>query len=116
MSETRRYVILGAGRQGTAAGFLLGNDPAHELVLADIDEETARQSAARLERLGVSGEVRSVRVDVIDEAAVSELVRGAAAVLSAAPYRFNLGITRAVELWAQAVAGVGADHPVQALR
>jgi lysine 6-dehydrogenase len=95
VSETRRYVILGAGRQGTAAGFLLGQDPTHELVLADIDEEIARQSAARLERLGVAGRVSHARVDVSDEAAVTELVRGAAAVLSAAPYRFNLGITRA---------------------
>lgn len=98
----RRYVILGSGRQGTAAGYLLGGDPALEVVLADIDEEAARRSAARLERLGIAGRVRWARVDVSDEAAVSGLVRGAAAVLSAAPYRYNLGIARAC-----LAAGVG---------
>lgn len=90
------YVVLGAGRQGTAAAYdlaLYGN--AARIVLADLDVEMARTAAARVN--GLSGrEVAEGRaVDVADHDALVDLLRGAHGALSAVPYPFNPGITRA---------------------
>jgi lysine 6-dehydrogenase len=95
-------VILGAGRQGTAAAYQLARSTEHEVVLADVRQRAALAAVERLQRLGASGGALPARVDVTNEGAVTDLVAGAAAVLSAAPYRFNLAITRAC-----LAAGVG---------
>lgn len=90
------YVILGAGRQGTAAAYDLAQwGEASDVVLADSDLDVARASAERVNRL-VGRQVASARaLDVTDRVALLVTLDGADVALSAVPYVFNLGITRA---------------------
>lgn len=90
------YVVLGAGRQGTAAGYdLLRYGETRTLIVADQNAELAREAAARLNTLLQSDIVRSTAVDVTDQSALARLLRGTDAVVSAVPYRFNLGVAEA---------------------
>ena len=88
------YLVLGAGRQGTAAAYdLLRFGDAERVTLADADQDCAVQSAARLERLTGQSNVAARRLDVADSAAVRDAVSGHDVVLSAVPYYFNLALT-----------------------
>jgi lysine 6-dehydrogenase len=102
MSRTRRtappysYLIIGAGRQGTAAAYDLARfGDAARTVLADREPEVAARSAERVNRLTGSSLAEPLTLDVTDQQAVEKAVRGMDAVLSAVPYYFNLPITRA---------------------
>ncbi len=90
-----RYVVLGAGRQGTAAAYDLARfGEAASILLCDLDGEVARRSAERVNRL-VGREVAEGRpLDVTDHAALRQTLEGANVALSAVPYTYNLGITR----------------------
>jgi lysine 6-dehydrogenase len=91
-----KYVVLGAGRQGVAAAYdLQRHGQAQGLVIADQDEELARRAADRVNGLLQSDVVESAVVDVTVESALVPLLRGVDAVVSAVPYRFNLGVARA---------------------
>jgi lysine 6-dehydrogenase len=91
-----RYIVLGAGMQGTAAAYDLARFGEAELVLlADIDLDRAKATAARVNRSTGSDLVRVSQVDVQDHEALAEALKGCDAALSAVPYRFNLGITEA---------------------
>ncbi len=91
-----RYVILGAGRQGTAAGYDLAmHGNADRVMMADANPAQAEAAAARINALvGFDVAVPAV-VDVTDGQAVRRLLEPADGVLSAVPYFFNLDITRA---------------------
>jgi len=96
MSNPFKYVVLGAGRQGTAAAYDLARwGQAQKVVLADMDIEAARQNAARLNRLWNGGLVEAAEVDVRDASALKKILTGMDACLSAVPYYFNPGITTA---------------------
>jgi lysine 6-dehydrogenase len=98
-----RYVVLGAGRQGTAAAYDLAKfGEAGEILLADLQGETAQAAAERVDRL-VGREVAQGRqIDVSDPAELKAALAGADVVLSAVPYYYNLEITRTA-------IGVGAS-------
>jgi Saccharopine dehydrogenase and related proteins len=90
------YAVLGSGRQGTAAACDMarwGN--AHRIIMADRDMEVARRAADRVNRMVGAAIAEPAQVDVTDLDAVEELLRGVDAALSAVPYIYNLGITRA---------------------
>jgi len=90
------YVVLGAGRQGTAAAYdLLRYGQARSLVIADHDAELAHQAADKVNVLLQSDLTQAAVVDVTDQAALVNLLCGTDAVVSAVPYRFNLGVARA---------------------
>jgi lysine 6-dehydrogenase len=93
-----RYVILGSGRQGTAAGYDLAlRGDADEIVLADASEERAHQAATWIsERLLPGSKVRLTphRANGGESDSVLPLLRGAHAAISALPYHYNLDITR----------------------
>jgi lysine 6-dehydrogenase len=93
-----RYVVLGSGRQGTAAAYDLAlRGEADEIVLADASEERAREATAWVtDRLpsGVKVRLRPWLVDGSDPDSVVPLLRGAHAAIGALPYRYNLHITR----------------------
>ena len=98
MSEgkTFHYVILGAGRQGTAAAYDLAlHGGAARITLADRELDAARRSAARVNALAGREVAAACQVEVTDRAAVVALLQSADAALSAVPYMFNLGITHA---------------------
>jgi lysine 6-dehydrogenase len=90
------YVVLGAGRQGTAAAYDLAHfgEP-RSVVIADHDGDLARHAAERLNRLLASDMVESATVDVQNRQALVKLLGGTDSVISAVPYRFNLGVAQA---------------------
>ncbi|MBI4575041.1 MAG: saccharopine dehydrogenase NADP-binding domain-containing protein [Planctomycetes bacterium] len=91
-----RYVVLGAGRQGTAAAYDLAvHGGAASVLLADADAVRAREAAARVNRLASRDVARGVALDAGDPVAVRGLLEGQDAALSALPYRFNVEVTRA---------------------
>ncbi len=91
-----RYVILGAGRQGTAAAYdLVKYGEADALVLADANLEQAQASAARVRELTGVSYVQAVQIDVQDLERVSTLLDNFDVCLSAVPYYFNAGIANA---------------------
>jgi lysine 6-dehydrogenase len=94
-----RYVVLGCGRQGTAAAYDLAlRGDAGEIVLADASESQAREAAAWIDARLPAGSRRVTLtpavVDGADAEAVLALLRGSHAAISALPYRYNLAITR----------------------
>ncbi len=90
------YVILGAGRQGTAAGYDLAvHGEAAQVVMADADPAQAEAAARRINALVGSDVAHPAVADAADSAALRRLLEPADGVLSAVPYFFNLAITRA---------------------
>jgi len=90
------YLILGAGRQGTAAAYDLAvHGQAEKITLADADLRNAQQAAERVNRLVEKDLAVGQRLDVSDSSALGAALAQSHAALSAVPYYFNLGITRA---------------------
>ncbi|UCF68056.1 MAG: saccharopine dehydrogenase NADP-binding domain-containing protein [Acidobacteriota bacterium] len=82
-----RAVVLGAGRQGTAAAYDLGRyGGAGEVLLLDADEGRLEEAAARLEPVLAGVLVRTAGVNAADPAALTEEMRGAAVAVYALPY------------------------------
>lgn len=97
---THHYVILGAGRQGTAAAYDLGRfGAARAVTLADRSPALARAAAARvntlLEREGLTPVAAAWphAVEASHEAAARRLLREGDVALSAVPYFFNVALT-----------------------
>lgn len=94
--ENHRYVIVGAGRQGTAAAYdLARHGQASRIVLADQRMEVAREAAGRVNALAGRAVAEAATVDASDRDSVRRVLSGAKVALSAVPYFFNLGITEA---------------------
>ncbi|HKU22026.1 MAG TPA: saccharopine dehydrogenase C-terminal domain-containing protein [Terriglobales bacterium] len=90
------YMVLGAGRQGIAAAYDLARfGDARQVTLADVNGEEAKQAAAGVNKLLGRQAADAVVLDVRDEAAVGRALKGYNVALSAVPYFFNLGLTRA---------------------
>ncbi|HUJ39455.1 MAG TPA: saccharopine dehydrogenase C-terminal domain-containing protein [Candidatus Acidoferrales bacterium] len=90
------YVVIGAGRQGTAAAYdLARRGDANQVVIADLDTAQAQRAAGRVNDLLGEDLVSAAALDARDPAAVQRALRGVAACVSAVPYQFNLGIARA---------------------
>lgn len=89
------YAVLGGGRQGTAAAYDMARfGDAKKVMVADRDPAAARESAARVNRL-IGREIAEARqMDVTDETALLEFLRGVDSFLSAVPYWLNPAITR----------------------
>ncbi len=93
-----RYVVLGAGRQGTAIAYdLARHGDAARVTLADSNPAIADASAARVRSLLDPGgaEVTSQVCDVSRGEDLARVLRGSHAVVSAVPYRFNVELTDA---------------------
>lgn len=90
------YIILGSGRQGTAAAYDLAKfGDAEQIVLADFKEEVAVQAAARINRLVGREVAQGVFLDVTDYPALLSRLKGMDVALSAVTYYHNLSISRA---------------------
>jgi lysine 6-dehydrogenase len=90
------YLILGAGRQGTAAAYDLAKfGDAASITLADIDAETAHKSAERVNQLMDRNIARARQLDVSDTTALKTALVGVDVALSAVTYYHNLAITHA---------------------
>ena len=90
------YVILGSGRQGTAAAYdLARHGDAARLVMADARPDAARHAAARVNDLLGREVAEATALNASDPGSVKAAIAGATVALSAVPYVFNLGITEA---------------------
>ncbi|MEW6718224.1 MAG: saccharopine dehydrogenase C-terminal domain-containing protein [Chloroflexota bacterium] len=90
------YLVLGAGRQGTAAAYDMARwGKAKKVILADVDLEIARASARRVNNQLGRDIAEAAQANVSDPARLSQLFSGVDSCLSAVPYYFNLDITRA---------------------
>jgi len=86
-----RFLVIGAGKQGSACAFdLLQQPQTRRVVLADRDLE---QVPAFLDPWK-GGALELERLDLKDEKALAQAIGRADAVLSAAPYYFNYDIAR----------------------
>jgi len=90
-----RYVVIGAGRQGVAAAYDLARQgDAERVMLVDRDAAIARAGAERLNRL-LGWPVADAAVgDASQPQTLTPLLAKADGLLSAASYRFNLGLAR----------------------
>jgi len=96
MSGAFDFIVLGAGRQGTAAAYDMARwGGARRVILADRNLEAANKAAYRVNELVGSSLATAVQIDVEDIQAVSQILQGTDACLSAVPYIYNLGITQA---------------------
>ncbi|RME90772.1 MAG: hypothetical protein D6770_01780 [Anaerolineae bacterium] len=91
-----RYLILGSGRQGTAAAYDLAKfGDADTITLADANPEAATRAAERINRLTGREVASPLTLDVTDASALRTALQGMDVALSAVPYYYNLGITKA---------------------
>lgn len=89
------YLVIGSGRQGCAAGYDLAYwGDADELVMADVNFDTAQKAAQRINTLLGKNIARALQLDVRNEDAVHQVMRGKTACLSAVPYYYNLPLTK----------------------
>lgn len=90
------YAVLGSGRQGTAAAYDMAKfGDAKKVLIADIDLEAARKSAARINRLIGKDIAAAHQVDVTNTTQLKAFLGQVDSFLSAVPYWHNPGITRA---------------------
>ncbi len=91
-----RYGVLGAGRQGTAAGYDLAvHGRADSVTMIDRDGIAAERSAARINRLIGRSIADSLSVDAADEAALVDRLRPLDVYVCAVPFMLIPGCTRA---------------------
>jgi lysine 6-dehydrogenase len=108
-----RYVILGSGRQGTAAAYDLARfGDAERIVMADVHLDRARQAAARVNDLAGRDVAGATPVYASDTASVTAALAGAHVALSAVPYYFNLAITQAAIACGVSLCDLGGNTDV----
>ncbi|MFL5542880.1 MAG: saccharopine dehydrogenase family protein [Longimicrobiaceae bacterium] len=84
-----RMLVLGAGQQGSACAYDLLRHTDHDVVLADVSVDSLREALQPY----LGGRLTTQQLDANDRAAVRDAMEGAAAVMNAFPYYFNLGMT-----------------------
>jgi lysine 6-dehydrogenase len=104
-----RMLVLGAGLQGSACAYDLLQQPAVELVtIADLKPE---RIPAFLQPY-IGARLVLARLDVQDGAALRDTIRGHDAVLNAAPYYFNLDVSRAAVAVGAHCADLGGNTEI----
>jgi len=89
------YLVIGAGRQGTAAAYDLAKfGGAGRVTLADAGQARAQAAADRVNHLIGCKVADSIALDVRDENVVRRTMQGYHVVLSCVPYFYNVALTR----------------------
>jgi lysine 6-dehydrogenase len=113
MEDQLKFIVLGAGRQGTAAAYDMAHwGGAGKVVLADSQVEAAREAAKRVNALEGRAIAEAVQVDVTNSESLEALISGAGAVLSAVPYIYNLEITRTALRAGVSVCDLGGNTDI----
>jgi len=93
---TFSYIVLGAGRQGMASAYDLARfGGASRITLADVELERAQAAAHRVNKLLGGRVADAIALDVRDESAVRDVLKGYNVALSGVPYFYNLALTQA---------------------
>lgn len=88
------YAILGAGRQGVAAGYDIARfGDAEEILFIDTDAKVAQGAASHLNTLCSTSVFRGRQVDVANLTHLKQALGDVTTIVSAVPYVFNLDIT-----------------------
>jgi lysine 6-dehydrogenase len=88
------YAVVGAGRQGVAAGYDLAKlGEASRVLLVDTSYDAALAAASTVNRLTGRQVAEAAACDAGDVARLTGVLRGAQAIVSAAHYNVNLGLT-----------------------
>lgn len=83
----RRFAVLGAGMQGTAAAYDLARFAnADSIVLADARAEAAQRSAVRVNSLVGRPAVEAAQIDALDPASLKPFLESVDVLLSCVPY------------------------------
>jgi lysine 6-dehydrogenase len=91
-----KLLVIGAGMMGSAAAYDMARAKDVESVtLADADGKLAKSAAQRVNKLNGNRKVRAVKLDAANYKAAGKLMKGHAAMLSAVPYFFNVGLAKA---------------------
>src|SRR5712675_1367790 len=88
-----RFLVIGAGKQGSACALDLLKLPATAKVIL-ADKEIERGVRSFLSNYKGSSRLEVLKLDLADQAAVGKAIAGVDSVLSAAPYYFNSDLTR----------------------
>jgi len=92
---TYDYAVVGAGRQGQAAAYdLVMFGDAATVRFVDVSDDAAHAAAALLNRLVGRAVADAAVADARDVARLRDVLDGRHAILSAAHYAVNLGLTR----------------------
>ncbi len=92
---TYRYLIIGAGKQGTAAAYDLAKfGEAEQIIMADMDLDTAKRAAKRVNRLIGKETASAAQADASNIPQLAALMNNIDVALSAVPYYFNAAITK----------------------
>ena len=111
--RNHRYGVLGAGRQGTAAAYDLAvRGGAAEVRLVDADAATAARAAQRVDVLAGRRVASGAALDVADRDALVAFLEPLDAVVSAVPFRFNLGVARAAVAAGTSMCDLGGSTPI----
>ena len=103
-----KYLVLGAGMMGSAAAYdLAKSGPDNQVILADINIQTAKRSAG-----AIAPNVQPVRLDVNSNRDLVEVMKGCVAVISAVTYSVNLQVTRAALQAGVHVCDLGGNNDV----
>lgn len=84
----KTVIVIGAGKIGATIADLLGGSGDYRVIIADRSEE-------QLAAIGTGPNIATRKLDITDEAALARLLRGAFAVLSAAPFDLTTRIAEA---------------------
>jgi lysine 6-dehydrogenase len=88
-----RFLVIGAGKQGSACALdLLKLPTTAKVILAD--KEIERGVRSFLSNYKGSSRLEVLKLDLADQAAIRKAMAGVDSVLSAAPYFFNADLTR----------------------
>jgi lysine 6-dehydrogenase len=89
-----RFAVIGAGRQGIAAAYdMARHGQAERVLLVDASADTARRASDLVNRLAGRDVAVPVHADAADSERLQPLLEGVTAILGAADYRLNPGLT-----------------------
>lgn len=90
------YVVLGAGRQGTAAAYdMIKFGDANKVIIADKYKRNAETAANKVNTLLNVQKVKPFKIDVNNKRTLTKFLKDIDSFLSAVPYYFNLNISKA---------------------
>lgn len=91
-----KLLVIGSGMMGSAAAYDMARQGhVDSVTLADNNIKLAKDVAARVNRITNDKKVRAVGLDAAKEKDAARLMKGHDGVLSAVPYRLNLGLAKA---------------------
>ena len=108
-----KLLVIGSGMMGSAAAYdMARQDHVDSVTLADNDLKRAKDVAASVNRITANKKVRAVALDASKEKDAARLMKGHDGVLSAVPYRLNLGLAKAAITAGCHFADLGGNNTV----